>query len=98
MQVVLDVGTKHAAYPGRRGAVMTDDVAYLEVLAGFEQSIETTQRGLTIAQELIDAHRSGRPLPDAVIDSYLAGIEDNQAQLRQLRANTEQFRSWFRVH
>lgn len=59
---------------------MMTDAAYLELLAGFGQSIEAAQRSLTIARELAEAHRSGQRPPEAVITAYLHGMERDEAR------------------
>jgi hypothetical protein len=63
-----------------------------------EQALESAKRSLAIARELIDAHRSGRRPPEAVITAYLHGVERDEAQLAELRESVQQFKSWFRTH
>ena len=77
---------------------MTHDVAYLELLSGFEQALEATKRSLTIARELADAHHDGRRLLDAVVTTYRAAIARDEDTLQALRAKIGAFKGWFKTH
>jgi hypothetical protein len=74
------------------------DAAFLELLASYEAALEAAKRSLTIAQALTEAHQTGRPLPDAVVVAYAAGLERDEARLAELSEHVQRFKSWFRVH
>jgi hypothetical protein len=74
------------------------DAAYLELLASYEAALDAAQRSLTIAQALTEAHRNGRPLPEAVIVVYASNLERDEASLTELREHVQRFKSWFRTH
>ncbi len=75
-----------------------NDAAFLKLLASYEAALEAVRRTLTIAQTLTDAHRTGRRLPDVIIDAYATGLDRDAAQLVELRATVTKFKSWFRTH
>ena len=77
--------------------VMTDDAAYLELLAGFEQGLEATKRSLTIARELAEAHRDRQHPHEAVNTTYLASIARDEDTLPAC-AKVGAFKGWFKTH
>lgn len=77
---------------------MTDNAAFLELLAGFEASLEAAQRSVTIAKLFIESQRSGIPLPASILDAYAISTEHNETQIRELRSRVRAFKSMFSVH
>jgi hypothetical protein len=55
---------------GGKGTAVTD-VAFLELLASYEQALKAADRSLTIARAFAESHVAGTRLPDAVVHARI---------------------------
>jgi hypothetical protein len=66
-------------------SAMMADRSLSDLMASYETLLDAAGRSLAIARSLAEGYRSGLRPPDDVLDAYLARIERDEEQLRELR-------------
>jgi len=69
-----------------------NDAALLDLLASYESALAAASRIIAIARALAEGHRSGLRPPDDIIEAYLARVDHDDAQLRELREKVAHFK------
>jgi hypothetical protein len=72
--------------------MLMTDTAIQELLASCQAALDAADRSLRIARALADGYRSRLHPPEDVLDAYLACVERDEAQVKELVDRISQFR------